>query len=511
MRLSKILGAMAFLSLVPNIQAENKRPNIILFLVDDMGWQDTSVPFHTQPTPLNFRYNTPNMENLAAMGVKFTQAYASSVSSPSRCSLLTGANAARHKITNWTFKKDVSTDEKHEKLQMPQWNVNGVQPVQDVSDSFHATPLPRILSDNGYNTIICGKAHFGATDTPAANPINLGFKVNIAGHAAGGLASYLGTERFGHNENGEPVSGFAVPGLEKYWDEDIFVTEALTLEAINELEKSIKSKEPFFLYMSHYAVHVPLQADKRFVDKYLRRGLSQCEANYASMVEGVDKSLGDLMNYLKSKNELENTIIIFMSDNGGYSLDGRTPPLHTQNLPLRSGKGSAYEGGIRVPMIVYWNGVVNPGTTINDYVLIEDFFPSILEMAGVGELCTVQRIDGVSFVPIMKGETTAESSRSLIWNMPNNWISGDNREYGIGPACAIRQGDYKLIYWYEDGRKELYNIHTDIGETHNLAETFPQLTKRLCKLLSEKLRSVGAQRPFFITTGEPCPWPDGRE
>lgn len=137
--------------------------NIILFLVYDMGWQDTSVPFHIQKTPLNNRYNTPNMERLAAMGVKFTQAYASSVSSPLRCSLLTGANAARHKVTNWTLTKNTSTDEKHETLKMPQWNVNGVQPVEGVPNSFPATSLAAILSDNGYNTINCGKAHFGAT------------------------------------------------------------------------------------------------------------------------------------------------------------------------------------------------------------------------------------------------------------------------------------------------------------------------------------------------------------
>ena len=511
MRLSETLGTLMLLSLVSNAKAEDKQPNIILFLVDDMGWQDTSVPFYTRVTSMNNRYSTPNMERLAAMGVKFTQAYASSVSSPSRCSLFTGANAARHKVTNWTLTKNTSTDEKHEILQMPQWNVNGVQPVEGVPNSFPATSLAAILSDNGYNTIICGKAHFGATGTPAANPVGLGFKVNIAGHAAGGLASYLGIERFGYDKNGEPMSDFAVPGLEKYWDNDIFLTEVLTLEAINVMENSIEKGVPFFLYMSHYAVHMPLQADNRFVDKYLQRGLSQSEANYASMVEGVDKSLGDIMDYLEGKRVLENTIIIFMSDNGGYSLYGRTPPLHTQNLPLRSGKGSAYEGGIRVPMIVYWNGTVRPGTTINDYVIIEDFFPTILEMAEVTEYQTIQCVDGVSFVPMLKGEKNDNDSRPLIWNMPNNWIAGDNRDYGIGPTCTIRRGDYKLIYWYENGRKELYNIRTDIGETNNIAESLPALTEELSRLLSEKLRSVGAQRPSFISTGELTLWPDGRE
>ncbi len=503
------ISALALLSVAAHAQL--KKPNILLFMVDDMGWQDTSVPFHSQKTPLNNRYYTPNMERLAQMGVKFTQAYASSVSSPSRCSLLTGANAARHRVTNWTFQKDKSTDEEHQTLSMPQWNVNGVQPTEGVPHSFVATSFVQILADNGYHTIHCGKAHFGATDTPSANPLNYGFKVNIAGHAAGGPASYLGSERFGHNADGEPVSGFAVPGLEKYWDRDIYATEALTLEAIDALDNTISSDEPFFLYMSHYAVHVPLQADKRFVDKYLQQGLPQAEATYASMVEGMDKSLGDLMTFLEEKDELENTIIIFMSDNGGFSLWGRTPPLHTHNLPLRSGKGSAYEGGIREPMIVYWPGVTKGGTAIDECVIIEDFFPAILEMAQVDNYTTPQSIDGVSFVPLLKGQTSCDSVRSLIWNMPNNWISGDFREHGIGPTCTIRQGDYKLIYWYEDGRKELYNLLTDIGESENLADSMPDLTQQLSSLLAEKLRSIDAQRPAYISTGEPCPWPDGRK
>ena len=502
------ISALTLLSVAA--QAQQKQPNILLFMVDDMGWQDTSVPFHSEITPLNQRYHTPSMERLADMGTKFTQAYASSVSSPSRCSLLTGANAARHRVTNWTLRKDKSTDERHETLTMPQWNVNGVQPCDSVPYSFAATSFVQILADNGYHTIHCGKAHFGAEDTPSADPLRYGFNVNIAGHAAGGLASYLGTERFGHDSIGNPVSGFAVPGLKDYWDRDVFVTEALTQEAIKALEAPISAQEPFFLYMSHYAVHVPLQADARFVEKYLQQGLSQAEAAYASMIEGMDKSLGDLMDYLRGKGELENTIIIFMSDNGGYSLWGRTPPLHTHNLPLRSGKGSAYEGGVREPMIVYWNGVAQAGATINDYVIIEDFFPSILEMAQVKEYSTMQKVDGVSFVSLLKGQEKYVVPRPLIWNMPNNWIPGDNREYGIGPSCSIRQGDYKLIYWYEDGRKELYNLRTDIGESTNLADSMPRLTEQLSRQLSEHLRSVDAQRPSFISSGALCPWPDGK-
>ena len=508
---AKAWTLLPLLTISTMVLAQEKRPNIIVFVVDDMGWQDTSLPFHTQKTTLNHRFHTPNMERLASMGAKFTQAYASSVSSPSRCSLLTGANAARHRVTNWTHLKDTSTDEPHLTLGMPQWNVNGAQPVGNIPQSFAATSFAQILAKNGYHTIHCGKAHFGATETPAANPLNYGFDVNIAGHAAGGLASYLGTQRFGHDQSGNPVSRFAIPGLEQYWVQDIFVTEALTLEAIKAIDKAMTADQPFLLHLAHYAVHVPIQADQRFVDKYLQQGLPEPEAAYASMVEGMDKSLGDIMDFLEEKGALSNTIILFISDNGGYSLHGRTPPLHTHNAPLRSGKGAAYEGGIRVPMIVYWNEGVQPGSVINDCVIIEDCFPSLLEIANIERYETLQTIDGESFVPLLKGKKAHSQERLFVWNMPNNWIAGDNRKHGIGPTCTIRQGDYKLIYWYEDGKKELYDIKNDISETTDLSCKLPRTTQKLSKLLSKRLRKMGAQRPIHLQTGKLCLWPDGKQ
>lgn len=488
--------------------AENKRPNIILFMVDDMGWQDTSLPFWTEKTPLNARYHTPNMERLAQMGAKFTSAYACSISSPTRCSLMTGTNQARHQVTNWTFGYNASTDAQDPDLNMPQWNVNGIQPVTGVERSYPATSFVQILKDNGYHTIHCGKAHFGSQKTPGEDPLNFGFEVNIAGHAAGGLASYLGEQRFGHDKNGKPISGFAIPGLEAYWDQDIFATEALTQEAIKALKKAQTSDKPFFLYMAHYAVHIPIQADKRFLQRYLDMGLSNTEAAYATLVEGMDKSLGDLMDYLEETNQIDNTIIIFMSDNGGLAASDRTPPLGVQNAPLRSGKGSAYEGGIREPMIVYWNGVTKPGSTVDKYLIIEDFFPSILEMAQIKKYKTIQPIDGVSFVPLITGKGNPSKNRALYWNTPNTWYAGDYRNQGIGQTCAIRKGDYKLVYWYKDGKKELYNIKEDISETTDLAQKEPKIVARLSKELGKYLRKVGGQRPTFKSTGKECPWPD---
>lgn len=509
MKIKKILLEAGSLACCLSLQAQTDvRPNILLFMVDDMGWQDTSVPFWTEQTPLNKRFHTPNMERLAQKGVKFTQAYACSISSPSRCSLLTGCNQARHRVTNWTLDFNASVDEANPDLNMPNWNVNGIQPVEGIERSFHATSLPQILKDNGYHTIHCGKAHYGAIGTPSADPLTMGFEVNIAGHAAGGLANYYGKERFGHDDTGHPVSKFATPGLEEFWGQDIFITEALTRKALQALEDNRKSRKPFFLYMSHYAVHVPIQADPRFVGKYRQQGLSETEAAYCSMVEGMDKSLGDLMDYLERTGQMEHTIIIFMSDNGGLSALGRTAPLHVQNAPLRSGKGSAYEGGIREPMMVYWNGVTRPQTVNNHYVIIEDFFPSILDMAQISDYQTVQPVDGVSFVPLLTGQGDPSKDRALYWNTPNTWISGDYRAQGIGQTCAIRKGDYKLVYWYLDGKKELFNLAEDIAEQRNLAQTMPQKVKALSHELGEYLRSVQAQRPTYKHNGQPTPWPD---
>ncbi|HPT21088.1 MAG TPA: sulfatase-like hydrolase/transferase, partial [Bacteroidales bacterium] len=404
-----------------NEQKSIKKPNIIMFLVDDMGWQDTSVPFWKEKTPLNERYVTPAMERLASEGMIFTQAYASSVSSPSRVSLMTGMNAARHRVTNWTLERNASVDGKSDNLAFPDWNVNGVQPVDTITHSVYARMLPQILKDNGYFTIHCGKAHFGAMTTPAANPLNCGFDINIAGHAAGGPGSYWGTENFGNKVKGGHTLPWGVPGLEQYHGDTIFLTEALTREAVKALDRAKTSVKPFYLYMAHYAVHIPLYADRRFYQRYIDKGLPEMEARYASMVEGMDKSLNDLMIYLDKNGLTENTIILFMSDNGGFSLSPRAGELHTHNKPLNSGKGSAYEGGIREPMIVKWPGKVKPGSKCDDYLLIEDFFPTILEMAQVKNYKTVQTIDGKSFVPMLLQKGTTALNRDLFWHFPNNW------------------------------------------------------------------------------------------
>ena len=273
------------------------------------------------------------------------------------------------------------------------------------------------------------------------------------------------------------------------------------------LDENKDSDKPFFLYMAHYAIHVPIDKDKRFYQKYINKGLTPKEAAYAALIEGMDKSLGDLMDWLDKNGEADNTIVIFMSDNGGLSSEPewRDGKLHTQNSPLNSGKGSAYEGGVREPMIVRWPGVVKPDTKCDKYLIIEDFYPTILEMAQIKHYKTVQPIDGISFMPLLTHTGDPSKGRSLHWNFPNHW---GNDGPGIGPTCTVRKGDWKLIYYYDSGKKELFNIPEDIGEKNDLAALHPDIVKSLSKELGDYLRKVGGQRPSFKATGKPCPWPD---
>ena len=490
-------GAIAADSTTPPAPSATAKPNIIMFLVDDMGWQDTSVPFWNKVTPQNKKFHTPNMERLAAQGMKFTQAYACPLCSPSRVSLLSGQNAARHRVTNWTLYKNQSKDAASKIITPPQWNFNGLQPVgSGIPRTVEAKCLPKYLSESGYRTIMVGKAHFAAIKTPGEEPKHLGFDVNIAGHAAGGPGSYLGAEDYGNKAQNSP---WGVPGLDKYHGTDTFLTEALTLEALKAVDQAQADKKPFFLYMSHYAVHVPYAPDKRFYDKYKKAGLDHIEAMYAALIEGMDKSLGDIMDYLEKNKLTDNTIILFMSDNGGVTANCRGGKPFTHNLPLSGGKCGAHEGGIREPMIVKWPGITKPGSSCNNYLIIEDFFPTILELAGVKH----EPVDGVSFVPMLKGGTGVSKDRPLIWHYPQtNTLRGP----GYGTFSAIRKNDWKYIFYYDragKGRQELYNLTDDIGETKNLAEANPEKAKELAADLKAYLQKADAQFPLSKRTGKP--------
>ncbi len=473
-------------------------PNVVLFVVDDMGWQDTSVPFWTRHTPFNDRYHTPAMERVANEGMRFTDAHAAPVCTPTRVSLMTGWSPARSHVTNWTLHPDQDTSGKHPTLLPPSWNLAGLSNTRRTPRAFAPPTLPALLRRSGYRTIHCGKAHFGATKTPGADPLNLGFDVNIAGHAAGAPGSYLPQE--GYGKYLQKDHAWDVPGLDKYIGTGTFLTEALTIEALRAVDEAISAEKPFFLNMAHYAVHVPFAPDDRFFGKYVKAGLDRTEAMYAALLEGMDKSLGDLMAELRKRGVAHNTLVIFVSDNGGLSAHGRGGLPNTHNAPLKSGKGSAHEGGVRVPMIVRWPGVVKPGTVCGTPVISEDLFGTILSAAGVpGAARVVAKGDGTNLCPLLRGTGAPPADRPLLFNYPHVW--GPTGP-GIYPFTAVRAGDWKLIFSHAEARCELYNLAVDIGEEHDLSARHPAKLREMQDLLRARIEATGAQLSVDRATGK---------
>ncbi len=524
--MKKTLSVLLSLSACLANAATEKKPNIILFFVDDMGWQDTSVPFYSEKTNQNKFFKTPNMERLAAKGVKFTQAYGCPLSSPSRASLLTGCNVTEHQVSNvggapmgagGPTRQGVGNRRQARNGPMQQtaslgvqkWNEMGLTVSEQFNQTFLCTTLPQVLKAGGYTTMMVGKAHFGQNSC-AADPKNLGFDANIGGSSASSPASYLGTENFASNVGRGNKN---VPHLEVYHGKDIFLTEALTLEAIKLMDQAVKAKSPFFLYFSQFAVHTPHDKDKRFYDKYIKAGASDAEACYASLVEGMDKSLGDVMDYLDKAGIAENTIILFMSDNGGAARglprENRGKP--DPNAPLRGAKGSLYEGGIREPMIAYVPHMSKGGTTNTSPVIIEDFFPSIIELAKSKDKAkTKQALHSKSFMQAIAGAHINEN-RPLFWHFPHD---RGNKASADGSACsAIRLGDMKLIHFYKTGKSELYDLSKDIGEQNNLigtSEKYDHMTHKLQTILSNKLKAEHSPMPIITATGKVCNYPDGK-
>ncbi|MCC7387206.1 MAG: sulfatase-like hydrolase/transferase [Phycisphaerales bacterium] len=488
------------------------RPNIILFLVDDLGWQDCAVPMHTGATALNARYRTPHLEQLAARGMKFTNAYASApVCTPTRTSILTGKAPARTHITYWTLDKDADTSTPRDDIAPPAWAVNGLQPGD------HET-LPEILIAAGYRTIHVGKAHFGTHGTPGGDPKSLGFLVNIAGHASGGPASYYGLDHFTlAGRQGKPPhsspSVWDIPGLEKYHGHDIYLTEALAIEACGAIRESVAAGEPFYLNFAPYAVHAPIMGNKKYEPNY--PDLDERERAYASMIETYDAALGALVTTLEETGQLGNTVIIFSGDNGGLSAhargaapDGETQ--HTHNAPLKSGKGSAYEGGTRVPTVIVWPGVTDMSPSrraveVCDVpVVSHDLFPTVIALAGLqaDDASGDGRagIDGRDLTPLLTGRAELfDADRVLGWNQPHQWgASGP----GIEPFTSARAGDWKLIYFHAGRRFELYNLAADIGEASDLAPAMPAKVAELAAAMDKWLDDTGAQLSIDKATGE---------
>ena len=470
------------------------RPNIILFLVDDMGVMDTSVPFLTdsegqvQTHPLNQWYHTPNMERLANQGIRFSTFYAQSVSSPSRTSIMTGQNAARHRTTNW-----INSESNNRTTYGPHdWNWKGLTSDMPV--------YPKLLQEAGYRTIHVGKAHFGCIGSEGEDPLNVGFDVNIGGNSIGQPGSYYGKWGYGYIKGNKSR---AVPGLDKYHGSDVFLTDALTLEAEAEIEKAVKEGKPFYLNMSHYAVHQPFEADKRYLDRYKNSGKGHMAEAFATLVEGMDKSLGDLINKLEELGIAESTLILFLGDNGGDAPLGG-PADYGSSAPLRGKKGSEYEGGVRVPFIASWakpdtnNKFQKKYPIANNAVQLQqgtvmDLYPTILSVAGVKAKKNYP-LDGTDLKKLLQGKQDMKHRDDFLMHFPHG-------EHRANYFTTYRKGDWKLIYYYNPDTTgeptwKLYNLKDDPYETTDLSENNPEKVVSMIGLMKERLTEEKALYPI---------------
>jgi arylsulfatase A len=431
--------------------ANPRHPNVILILVDDMGLTDLSC------YGSRF-YETPNVDQLAKEGVRFTNGYsACTVCSPTRAALLTGKYPARLHLTDWI----AGHERPHAKLKIPDWQK--FLPFEEIT-------LAEQFKSAGYATASIGKWHLtpGLKEGDEAYyPDKHGFDVNIGGYHRGQPPRY--------------VSPYGIPTL-KDGPPGEFLTDREASEAVKFMEAN--KDKPFFIYLPHYAVHQPIAGKPDVIAKFKAKAetmpdLKQKNATYAALVTSVDDALGTIRAGLRHLKLEDNTIIIFTTDNGGLL------PT-TDNSPLRAGKGSAYEGGVRVPLIVFWPGVTKAGVTEASPAMSIDLYPTLLEMTGVKPLQSL--VDGVSLVPLLK--TGAKPDREAIfWHYPHYHPGGAT------PYSAIRSGDFRLVHFYEDGRDELYDLAKDVGETQDLANAQPERAKSMRQRLDAWLKSVDAQLP----------------
>ena len=470
------------------------RPNIILFLVDDMGVMDTSVPFLTNAEgqvenhPLNDWYHTPNMERLSNQGIRFSTFYAQSVSSPSRTSILTGQNAARHRTTNW-----INSESNNRTAYGPyEWNWKGL--TSDIP------VYPQLLQEAGYRTIHVGKAHFGCIGSEGENPLNLGFDVNIGGCSIGEPGSYYGEWGYGKIKGN---ASRAVPGLDKYHGTEVFLTDALTLEAEIEMEKAVKAGKPFYLNMAHYAVHNPFEADKRYIDRYKNSDKGHKAEAFATLIEGMDKSLGDLMDKLEELGVAENTLILFLGDNGGDAPLGG-PADYGSSAPLRGKKGSEYEGGVRVPFIASWakpdaNNQYQKKYPIAQNAIqlqqgtVMDLYPTILGVADI-DIPKDYPLDGSDLKQLLYGKEDKKHRDDFLMHFPHG-------EHRANYFTTYRKGDWKLIYYYNPETTgipswKLYNLKNDPYETTDVATANPQKALTLIQLMHQRLQEENALYPL---------------
>lgn len=442
--LSKKTGLLCLLAIIGlksfSQNSAASKPNIVLILADDLGWKDLGFMGSSY-------YRTPNLDALSKQSLIFTQGYAAAANcAPSRACLFSGLNTPRHGVYT------VGTSERGDKVSRKLIPT----PSTDILPDSVFT-LAEALKKAGYTTAIMGKWHIGA------DPKTQGFDINVGGSHQGNAKSYF-------PPYGNPALKDGPAGE--------YITDRLGNEAVSFLNKQSGTK-PFFLYLPFFAVHTPLQAPADLKNHYSANATGQSNVTYAAMIESLDANIGRILRKLDSMNLSKNTIVIFTSDNGGIR------SISTQD-PLRAGKGSYYEGGIRVPLTVRWPGIVKPGSTTAIPVTNMDFYPTLLDIAAYHPKNL--KLDGNSILPVLKGGTLAP--RTLYWHFPIYLQAYDPKKddgrdpvFRTRPGAVVRDGDWKLHAYYEDNAQELYNLKSDPGERKNVVKQNPEIAKKLYQKL----------------------------
>lgn len=420
---------------------KEQKPNIVFIMVDDMGWKD--------PGFMGSDYHeTPCIDKLASEGIIFTNAYANAPNcAPSRACFLSGQYVPRHGI--FTVNSAERGSAKKRKL---------IPPKNKTELNGNVITIAEALKSEGYSTCHIGKWHLG--DDNKTSPEAQGFDVNIAGDHRGHPKTYFGPFNMTNLTTDIPNE---------------YLTDRLTDEAVKYIRTH--NKEPFFLYFSHYSVHTPLQAKDSLIEKYKQKSVGKLHNNptYAAMVESTDQSVGRVLEELEKQGISDNTIVVFFSDNGGYG------PA-TSMAPLKGSKGMLYEGGIREPLIIRWPQKIKQPGKCDEPVIGTDFYPTFLEVAGAKK--SSQILDGISLLPLLVDKNASLNRESLVWHFPAYLQGYRGMKDSMGywrttPASAIRKGDWKLIEFFEEGKLELYNLKEDIGESKNLADTYPNKLQEL--------------------------------
>jgi arylsulfatase A-like enzyme len=439
--------------------------NFVFVLVDDLGWADVGcygADLH----------ETPNIDRLASQGMRFTDAYASaSVCTPTRAALMAGKYPARLHMTIW-----------REAADRPPRNTKVIPPVAVSDLPLSEVTMARVLQSAGYLTALVGKWHLGdAAHYPEAH----GFDVNIGGTIWGAPQThfypYRGSQLYGGEMRYVPHLEWGKPGE--------YLTDRLTDEAIKIVDRA--KDGPFFVYLAYHAVHTPIEAPQPLVARYtekLRPGMNHTNPTYAAMMHSVDDNMGRLLEKLQQWKIADHTVVIFTSDNGGF-INQYQQMTVTSNAPLRSGKGALYEGGVRVPLIVRWPGVVAPGSICREPVVSMDLYPTLLQMANLkGDPKHNAGVDGLSLVPLLKQPQNSLHRDALFWHYPHYYNT-------TTPVSSVRAGPWKLLEFHEDMHVELYNLKDDLGEQKNLADELPERTGQLRQRLHAWREAVGAQMP----------------